>query len=308
VTLLNEAATVQGLLDAIELQTKAPEEIVFVDGGSTDGTVAILERWAASWPGVTVKSVPGANIAAGRNAAIKEATGALIAVTDAGCTPEPQWLERLIQPFDAAEVDMVMGFYSPDPHSRFERILGCLNLRDAEEVDPEKFMPSSRSVAFKKTLWEKVGGYPEWLAIGEDMYFDLRVMEQGAVRVFAPGAVVLWRLRPTLRATLRQYFRYAEGDGRAGMHPRRHALRFGTYAGGLLIGGAAVRRPALLLGPATFGVFRMLPAYRRAWRRLDPVEAQIAVAALPFLELLVDLAKMSGYVSGRRSRVVSQPA
>jgi glycosyltransferase involved in cell wall biosynthesis len=301
VTLLNEADTVEGLLQAIQSQTRAPDEVVFVDGGSTDGTLELLERWAGSRTGVTVKSLPGTNIAAGRNAAVELAAGPVIAVTDAGCTPEPEWLERLTEPFGRKDLDMVMGFYRPDPRSRFERIVGCLNLPDAAEIDPDKFMPSSRSVAFAKSLWQKAGGYPEWLDIGEDMYFNFRVVELGAARAFAPAAVVRWRLRPTLKATLRQYFRYAEGDGRAGMYPRRHALRFAAYAGGLLVAGPAVRRRSLLLGPTALGALRMLPAYRRAWRRLDPAEALIAVAALPALELLIDVAKMSGYLSGRLS-------
>jgi glycosyltransferase involved in cell wall biosynthesis len=302
VTMLNEASTVDDWIKAVEAQTRAPDEIVIVDGGSTDGTLETLEDWASSRPAVVIKSMPGANIPAGRNAAIEEAAGPVIAATDAGCTPDPEWLEQLMRPFEGADIDVVMGFYEADPHSLFERIAGCLNLPDAGEIKPERFMPSSRSVAFTKQIWEGVGGYPEWLDIGEDMYFNFRVLEHGARREFAPAAVVRWRLRPNLEATLRQYFHYAEGDGKAGMYPRRHALRLAAYAGGALLLAASIRRPVLLWVPAAFGVARMLPAYRRAWRRLPPAEAAVATAALPTLELLVDLAKIAGYLSGRRAR------
>jgi glycosyltransferase involved in cell wall biosynthesis len=305
VTMLNEASTVDDLIKAVEAQTRVPDEIVIVDGGSGDGTLEMLQGWASSHPGVIVKSLPGANISTGRNAAIKEAAGPVIAATDAGCTPEPEWLEELVKPFGTQQVDVVMGFYQPDSRSRFERIAGCLNLPDAEEIKPEQFMPSSRSVAFTKKIWEQAGGYPEWLNIGEDMYFNFRVLEQGARRVFAPEAVVRWRLRPDLASTLRQYFRYAEGDGKAGMYPRRHALRFLTYAGGGLFLGVSARRPVLLWIPAALGAARMLPAYRRAWRRLPPAEATAATVALPALELLVDLAKIAGYLSGRGAREAS---
>lgn len=302
VTTLNEAKTIDGLIKAVEAQSRAPDEIVVVDGGSSDGTFEALQEWASSRPTVVVKSLPGANISAGRNAAIKEAAGQVIAATDAGCTPEPEWLERLMKPFETDDVDVVMGFYRADPHSTFERVAGCLNLPDAHEIKPGRFMPSSRSVAFTKPIWERAGGYPEWLDIGEDMYFNFQMLERGARRAFAPEAVVRWRLRPTLEDTLRQYFRYAEGDGRAGMYPQRHALRFLTYAGGVLLLAASTRKPVLLWIPAAFGVARMLPAFRRAWRRLPPAEAAAATVALPALELLVDLAKMAGYVSGRKAR------
>jgi glycosyltransferase involved in cell wall biosynthesis len=300
-TLLNEAPNLDAMLKAIDRQTRQPDEVVIVDGGSTDGSLEILRHWAAGRPNTRIGTEPGANISAGRNAAIRLATGEVIAVTDAGCTPEPGWLAALAAGFGTAgnQADVVMGFYAPDPRTRFERILSCLNLPDASEVDPESFMPSSRSVAFRREVWERAGGYPEWLAIGEDMYFNFQVLRSGARRRFAPEAVVRWRLRPDLRSTLRQYFRYAEGDGRAGMYPRRHALRFGTYAGAALLLRLSGRRPVLLGAIPPAVAVRMLAAYRRAFRRLDRTEAALSIAALPGLELLIDLAKMAGYVSGR---------
>jgi glycosyltransferase involved in cell wall biosynthesis len=306
-TLLNEASGLKEMLAAIDGQTRPPDEVVIVDGGSTDGSLEILQGWADGRPEIRIESRRGANISAGRNAAIRLATGDVIAVTDFGCTLDPGWLAALAAGFQEAGTDVVMGFYTPDPRSRFERIVACLNLPDASEVDPDKFMPSSRSVAFRKTVWEKAGGYPEWLAIGEDMYFNFRVLDTGARRVFAPDALVRWRLRPDLRSTLRQYFRYGEGDGRAGMYPKRHALRFGTYAGAAGFLAVASRRPALLGAvPPAVGV-RMTPAYRRAFKRLEPAEAALALAALPALELLIDLAKMAGYVSGRIAGQPVQP-
>lgn len=306
-TLLNEASGLKEMLSAIDGQTRAPDEVVIVDGGSTDGSLEILRAWANGRPEVRIESRRGANISAGRNAAIRLATGDAIAVTDFGCTLDPGWLAALAAGFEEAGTDVVMGFYTPDPRSRFERVVACLNLPDASEIDPDKFMPSSRSVAFRKTVWEKAGGYPDWLAIGEDMYFNFRVLETGARRVFAPGALVRWRLRPDLRSTLRQYFRYGEGDGRAGMYPKRHALRFGTYAGAAGFLTVAARRPVLLAAvPVAVGI-RMAPAYRRAVKRLNPAEAALALAALPALELLIDLAKMAGYVSGRIAGRPEQP-
>ncbi len=299
-TVLNERATIGALIDAIEAQTRPPDEILIVDGGSTDGTAQILESWAARNPLVRVRTVTGANISAGRNAAIGEAAGPVIAVTDAGAAPEPEWLEALAAGFEHHQgADVVMGFYRPDPRSAFERIFSCLNLPDVAEVDPATFMPSSRSVAFRKEAWEKAGGYPEWLAIGEDMYFNFRMVQQGAVRVFAPEALVNWRLRPDLRSTYRQYFRYAEGDGKGGMYPKRHALRFGTYAGVLLVLILSMRRPGALLVLAVALPVRMFPAYRRAARRLSRRELALALVALPALETFIDVAKMAGYLSGR---------
>ena len=91
-------------------------------------------------------------------------------------------------------------------------------------------MPSSRSVAFRREAYEAAGGYPEWLDVGEDMYLDLRLREQGARMTLVRDAVTQWRPRPTPEATWKQYAGYATGDALGGMWPKRHALRFAVYA------------------------------------------------------------------------------
>jgi len=79
-TVLNEAGSLPRLLDSLAAQTQPPDEVVVCDGGSTDGTLPLLE--AESRLSLRVVRRPGANISQGRNAAIEAATGEVIAVTD----------------------------------------------------------------------------------------------------------------------------------------------------------------------------------------------------------------------------------
>ena len=58
---------------------------------------------------------------------------------------------------------MVAGFFRADPHSPFEVAMGATVLPLRDEIDPATFLPSSRSVAFRKAAWQAVGGYPEWI-------------------------------------------------------------------------------------------------------------------------------------------------
>lgn len=311
-TVLDEVDTIGTLLSSIDAQTRAPDEVVVVDGGSRDGTVATLKAWAARAPHRSVLVVPGANISAGRNHAIAATTTSaddVVAVTDAGCRLDPRWLEHLTAPFEDAAadpaVDVSMGFYLPDARSTFEQLVSCLNLPDAHEVDPEAFLPSARSVAYRRKVFDTVGGYPEWLAIGEDMHFDLAMVRAGFARRFVPEAVVHWRLRADVRSFLRQYYRYARGDGIAGMHPRRHAARFATYGAlAVTLVGPRSRRP-LAAVPAAGLAWWLRPTLPRARRRLGP-RWPVAVAAVPVLTVAMDTAKMAGYVAGVTRRVTGR--
>jgi hypothetical protein len=162
-------------------------------------------------------------------------------------------------------------------------------------------MPSARSIAFRRDALEAAGGYPEWLDIGEDMWVNHRWRELGLDLEFAPAALVHWRLRPTLGAVWLQYFRYARGDARGGMHPERHALRYGVYAGAVLASRSHRRLPALaaLAGAAAYA----RTPVRRAWRRIgDPGGRAAATMLVPALMGWIDTAKMAGYAAGLADR------
>lgn len=300
-TVLNEKDSIDALLAAIDRQTWSPDEVIVVDGGSTDGTLDAVESWARDRVDRKVISAPNSNISRGRNIGIKAAASKIVAITDAGAYPEQNWLSELMVAMQDGPFDVAMGFYEPDPRNLFEAIQGCLNLPDAAEIDPKRFMPSSRSIAFTKTVWEQAGGYPEWLDIGEDMYFNFQVLENEGSRVFVPHAIVKWRLRPTLTGFLVQYYKYARGDAIARMHRKRHLIRFGAYLGGSVIALSATMWPLLLLIPVAAGAYWLRHAYKRANKRIQRGKA-IAFITLPFLNAMMDLAKMLGYLVGTAQR------
>ncbi len=306
VTLRNEAKTVKELLRSIAAQTRLPDEVVIVDGGSEDETVSLIRSCPQPVP-LQLLSIPGANISAGRNAAIAAATHEVIAVTDGGCVLDAFWLEKLIEPIERhSEVSLVAGFYAPLVGSWFQGLVACATLPLANEVNPNKFMPSARSIAYRREVWTRVGGYPEWLEIGEDMYFNHAWRELGVEYRVVPEAMVYWRQRTSFRGVMKQYFRYAEGDGIAGMYPERHLIRFATY--GWLAAGHHLAKLVpgyrfITAGAASVYVerrWRRVPVFMRSW----PVSARFAILpAIPGMLAAIDVAKMAGYVSGRWKRL-----
>lgn len=307
ITVFNEAATVGALLDSLAAQTRPPDEVVVVDGGSSDGTVERVRAWqAAAGPGampVTLVERPGANIAAGRNAAIAAAAGPIVAATDAGVRLVPGWLADLAAPIERGRARWAAGFFASDPHGAFETALGAATLPEVTEIAPARFLPSSRSVAFLKADAEAIGGYPTWLDYGEDLVFDLRLVAHTGRPAFVPSAVARFRPRPDLAAFGRQYYRYARGDGKAGLWPWRHAVRYGTYlaAGPALAALAVAHHPAWGVPLAAgFGAMLATPArrLRRQWRPLRPTARVAAALWLPIIRVTGDAAKMAGYPVG----------
>lgn len=302
VTVLNEGEAIRPLLDSLIQQSRQPDEVVICDGGSSDNTLEILQEYTA-WLPLKVVSAPGANISRGRNLAIATAAGPIIAATDAGVVLTPCWLEDLIQPIVAQSAPIASGWFEPDPFTDFEVVMGNTVLPARQDIDPQRFLPSSRSVAFLKSAWEAVGGYPEWLDYSEDLIFDLALREKYGSFPFVPTAVAYFRPRGSLRAFFRQYYFYARGDGKANLWAKRHAIRYATYLLALPLilrliwRGHRAGAPLLLLG---VGAYCHRPAVRLwddTWGWRPPARLR-AFALIPIIRLVGDLAKMIGYPIG----------
>lgn len=300
ITVRDEVASIDALCASIAAQTAPPAEVLVVDGGSTDGTLDRLAAWRERLP-LRVIALPGANISQGRNAGIAAARHDSIAVTDAGVRLDPGWLATLLAPLHDPAVEVASGFFLPDPRTPFEIAMGATVLPEAREIVPARFLPSSRSIAFRRAAWARVGGYPAWLDYCEDLVFDLRLRASGTRFVFVPEAVVYFRPRGDYASFWRQYFHYARGDGKAGLFARRHLIRYATYTGLTWFLGWGRRRP--LLWPLV--AFAALAYLRRPYQRLfpylpslSPRERLVAASHVPLIRLVGDGAKLAGYPVG----------
>jgi glycosyltransferase involved in cell wall biosynthesis len=301
-TVLNEGESVRGVLESLCVQTRCPDEVVIADGGSRDQTLATLREYVSRLP-LKIVSAPDSNIAQGRNAAIRAAKGDILAVTDAGVRCHPNWLERLAAPFADPGVMAAAGFFRSAPRTVLEAAMGATVLPEARDVNPGTYLPSSRSAAFRREAWEAAGGYPEWLDYSEDVVFDLALRRKFGPFTFVPEALVDFRPRGSLGALARQYFHYARGDGKAGLFPRQHAVRYFAYlvVAPLLAHSALTVSPWLWLVGLAAGLAYLRLPIRRLWPSLPALSAADQAKALlylPLVRLIGDLAKMAGYPPG----------
>ncbi len=117
-TVLNEENTINLLLESLVAQTKNPDEIIIVDGGSTDRTIDIIQK--AKTKNQKLKSKlkiiqKVGNRSVGRNEGIKKATGNIIVISDAGCVLDRDWIKEITKPFNDNQLTwllvIMLGFH-----------------------------------------------------------------------------------------------------------------------------------------------------------------------------------------------------
>lgn len=223
ITVLNEEKSIGRLLDSFLKQTLKPNEIVIVDGGSKDKTVDIIKHYQKKDKRIKFVKQKG-SIAKGRNVSIELAKNKIIALTDAGCVPRKDWLEKTTEPFKYKNVGLVAGFYHMHAKNPLQEAMNVFHGVSPSQYDSETFLPAARSVAFRKSLWEQIGGFSQKLdKAGEDTLFFYEAVKTGTRIVRVEKAIVDWEETKlfTLQDSLKKFFDYSKGDAQAGIwwHP-----------------------------------------------------------------------------------------
>jgi GT2 family glycosyltransferase len=242
----NAEATLAECLEACMAQTHPDCEIIVVDDGSMDRTAEIAKDFDVQYV-----HQENAGPAAARNNGARIASGDVIALTDSDCIAEPNWIEELINGFDADNVVAVGGTYGiANESSPLARIIHEeIQIRHEKFSDTVDFL-GSFNVAYKKDIFLEVGGFDENFraASGEDNDLAYRLHDTGGTMRFVPTAVVNHyhptKLFPYLRTQMNHGFwrmkLYA-------IHPNRSGGD--NYAGKLDFAGPPLALLSLLLYP-----------------------------------------------------------
>jgi len=231
----NAAGVLPGLLGALAGQT-AQHELVVVDVGSTDGTVALAQD-----AGAQVVAAPRRNRSLARNLGVSAARGELIAFTDADCLPAAGWAEALGRCLESAPLCSgpvrIRTRTRPNMAERFEMLW-----RYPQERYVAAGVATSANLGIRRDAFEAAGGYDPRFHHGEDTDLCLRAADAGLELAWCPAAEVAHPAATGLRAVVRRGFEHGSSARRlARVYPGRAGRRYWTAPGGLLRRGAALR-------------------------------------------------------------------
>lgn len=214
ITTLNEEKSIGLLLDSLYSQSKKADEIIIVDAGSTDKTVEIINHYQKRYGNLKLLREKCSR-AKGRNLGVEVSKNEIIAMTDAGCIPRSDWLKNLVLPFNTDRVGVSAGFYHMIGANPVSRAMSIFLGTSPHNFDIS-FLPSTRSIAFRKSVWQAVGGFPESAnGAAEDTVFNFKLLNSGVKLARVKNAVVEWGMPGDIKEFFWKIFNYAKGDAKS---------------------------------------------------------------------------------------------
>jgi glycosyltransferase involved in cell wall biosynthesis len=262
-------------------------ELLIIDNNSTDDTRDVVASFMASTPSPRWILEERAGLDHGRNRAVDEARGEVIALLDDDVKVGPDWLAQIAAPFaspSSHSIGVAGGEVVPIfPDGIPDWLRGShrpLKFRKDPGALPPGQAPMGANFAFPKWVFERLGKFDtdldrkgEALFGGGDAEMIRRVRAAGLEAWFVPGAKVLHQI-PAARLTLRYCMRHAFDSARSRVVDRTRELRAAgrsilPYLLSRALGGALKLAWFLVVAGVCYAVFsrgRAKRAIVRAWR------------------------------------------
>jgi succinoglycan biosynthesis protein ExoA len=287
-------------------------EILVVDGGSSDGTLALVEGLSKANHRIRLLHNPRRLQSAAVNLAAEMADPAATVLlrADSHAVYPPGFVARCLRELRASKAQSVVvsmetvgrGCFQQAAAAAQNSLLG--NGGSAHRRRGQsKFVDHGHHAAFDRAFYRQVGGYDESLRANEDVDLDQRIQQAGGRIWLEASLPMTYFPRETMRGLARQYFHY--GIGRA-LTYRSHRYRLklrqmapliiaaGTLGGSLL---ALALHPIFALAPIGYLVLCL------GWGLIAAARnGKICVAAMGVAAVLMHHAWAAGFCAGLLDR------
>lgn len=177
----NHAKFIEELLQSLATQTFCEIEIIVVDDGSSDGTLEIAQRLAATDPRIAVYAQPNRGVVAARNAGVRQSSAPYISVIDSDEIVPGDRTAKMVRVLEAdPTVALVYGNVDiigagGEPQSRFFDVYPVIPGSFSEELFSNYCFVPAGGVMFRRDALERTGffwgpgpstDYLKWIEIG----------------------------------------------------------------------------------------------------------------------------------------------
>ena len=202
----NAAKTLPVQLEALaNQQWDKPWEVVFVDNGSTDDSMAIAEQYRSRIPEMQIiAATEKQNQQYALNVGVRAARSDAIALCDADDEVAPGWVAAMGEAL--ARYDFVAGPWETSKLNDPWIAAGHGNAQKNGLMQQPGYFSyaGSGNMGIRRSAWEKVGGFNEDLPGAFDTDFCWKMALAGYQLQFVPEAVLHLRFRTSFRGAFRQ--------------------------------------------------------------------------------------------------------
>ncbi len=260
----NAERTMEDCLESLSKLNYPDYEVIVVNDGSTDGSLAIAERFGYC----RIISQPNKGLSVARNVGAQNSTGEIVAYTDSDCVADPDWLAYLVSKMVVSDLVACGGPNFPPPEDNLVPAAVAVSPGGPTHVllsDDVAEHIAGCNMAFRRDVLLQLGGFdPVYRAAGDDIDICWRFQDAGYSIGFSPAAVV-WHFR---RNTVKAYLGQQRGYGKAeALVYSKHPIRFNLFGqakwlgriyGDLSAGLLFSRRPVIYSGVFGRGLFQTL--------------------------------------------------
>ena len=208
-------------------------EIIVADGGSSDATPEIIKKFQEKSDRIKLIKNPKKIVAAGLNAAIRQAQGEIIVRMDGHTQIAPNYISQCVQRLSQTEADNVGGPMRAFGKSLFGQSV-ALATSSPFGVGGARFHYSSQEEevdtvylgSWRRDIFEKIGFFDEEMIRNQDDEFNYRLRKKGGRILLSPSIESKYWVRETPTALWRQYFQYGFWKVRVmKKHPQQMRMR-----------------------------------------------------------------------------------
>lgn len=179
----NEQELIADCLSSVFSQTISPKnyEVIIIDNNSTDKTAQVAKKYGARMVKEKTQGIVHARIRG-----VNEAKGNIIAFTDADSIVPPFWLEKISQAYQNEKVVAVGGPIDFEPKVKTTPLTqGIIN-----SIGRILKVMSGPNMSFKKSAYEKCGGFSHKTNLGEDLLISMNLKKVGRVVIIKDNFVI----------------------------------------------------------------------------------------------------------------------